>query len=203
MNKLKELKDYIVFDTETSGLNPREDKILEYGCIKVRGDKIVDSLRIISKQNVTIPVEASRIHGITNEVLLKEGIDPKEACSKCMEFIGNDAVLGLNNIAFDFPFLETECNRFGITRPCMDKWYDVGMWHKGIHIGNIWNGNELFYKYALRVRDIRAKGVKYNLDFLTKTYGCENLREEGVHTAIADIRMTKNIFDKMREKYCI
>jgi DNA polymerase III epsilon subunit-like protein len=131
----------------------------------------------------------------------RDGIDPKLACQKTVDFIGNDIVIGLNNIAFDFQFLEVESNKHGIQRPKIETWFDVGTWHKGIQLGHMYNEQEPYFKYSTRIRDIRAR-IKFNLDFLSKTYGVENLRDDGKHGALKDLHMTKNVFDKMKEKYC-
>lgn len=198
---IKELKDYTVFDTETTGLDVCVDRIIEHGCVRVRDNKIVDKIQILVKQPIVISEESMKFHGITNEVMNTKGSDPKESVLRVLEFMGDDAILGLNNIPYDGPILMNECNRYGFKRPNMENWLDVGLLHKGIHIGKIWNGEELFYKYAFRIKEIRAKGVKYNLDFLVKTYEVENLREDGIHGAIEDTTMTKHIFDKIKIKY--
>jgi DNA polymerase III epsilon subunit-like protein len=201
MFKIKEVKDYVSFDTETTGLDTAKDLIVEYGLVRVRDDKIVDSLRILVKQNVVIPEEASRIHGITTEKMMAEGIEPALACQQARKFMGNEMVNGLNNIPYDFPIFENECKRHFVQKPTIEKWVDTGLLHKGIHMGNLWNQEELFYKYALRMRDIRMRGAKYNLDLLVKTYEVENLRTKGLHGAIEDATMVPFIFTKFKQLY--
>lgn len=200
--KIKEITSWCGFDTETTGLDAHNNKILEYGMIRVRDDKIVDTFKVLANHNVFIPQFLTDIHGLTQEICSRDGIDPKLACSQAMDFMGDDIIVGLNNVAFDYMFLEVECNRHSLPRPNIERWFDTGIWHKGIHIGNIYNEEELFFKWSNRVRDIRAKGVKFNLNHLTKVYGCENLREDGLHGSIKDLTMTFNIFNKMKEKYC-
>ena len=128
--KIKEITSYCGFDSETTGLDAHNDKILEYGVIRVRNNEIVDTFRVLANHKVFIPQFLTDIHGITTEMCEKEGIDPKEACQKTMEFIGDDVVVGLNNVAFDYQFLEVECNRHGLPRPQIEKWFDIGTWHK-------------------------------------------------------------------------
>lgn len=199
---IKDIKDAVYYDTETTGLDPVENRILEHGCIRVRDGKIVEELRIIVNQKVPIQAFLTEIHGITEEMCTKEGKDPKESAQKILNFMGDDVVIGLNNVCFDHCFLECETNRYGLSRPKIESWFDIGLWYKGLVIGNLYNEKELFYLYCRRIKDIRAKGVKYNLNYLVKTFGVENLREGGVHGAIRDLRMTKHVFDKMKEKYC-
>ncbi len=203
MFKIKEIKDQVVFDTETTGLDLQNDLIIEYGLLRIRDNKPVDSLRLLVKRDMEIPPEAFKAHGISRETLMKEGMEPRLACQMAREFMGNDIVNGLNNVAYDFPMLENECNRYFIQRPKIENWIDTGMLHKGVHIGNIWNEREMFYKYSNRVKEIRAKGVKYNMDFLAKTYEVNNLRVEGLHGAMEDVTMTFHIFNKFKEKHYV
>lgn len=200
---IKNIKDYTLFDSETTGLDFSIDRIVSHGVIRVRDNKIVEELEIMVNQPIEIPTVATNIHGITNEMMKKDGKDPKESCKKVLDFMGNDIIVGLNNTCYDYQMLEMECNRYGLPRPKIENWFDVGLLAKGLFIGNLYNEKELFYKYAFRIKDIRAKGVKYNLNFLTKEMGCDNLRDEvkGRHGAVVDLKMTKNVFDKMKEKY--
>lgn len=199
--KLSELKSFTMVDTETTGLDLLRDKIVEYGCVRVRDGKMTEELRLLVKQDIKIPPEATAIHGITNEMVEKDGIAPKDACEQVLRFLGDDYVGGINNIPYDLPLIEVECNRFAIPRPNVEKWFDIGMLHKGIHMGQKWNGQELFYRYALRIREVRVKGLKYNLDHLVKTYEVENLRDDSFHGAVKDVRMCINVFKAMQAKY--
>jgi DNA polymerase III epsilon subunit-like protein len=201
MIKIKNVKDYCLFDTETTGLDPKTNKILEYGCLRVRNNEIVDSFRALANHKVYIAPFLTEIHGIDNALIEKDGINPKEACKKALDFMGNDIIIGLNNIPFDYPFLEIEANSHGLPRPKIENWIDLGMLAKGVQLGNIYNETEYFYKYAWRIRDIRARGVKFSLNHLTQVYECENLREGGVHGAIVDLKMTYNIFKRFQAKY--
>ena len=203
MQSLQNLNRYVVFDTETTGLDPLKERIVEYGAIKIDNGKMLDSFVRIVNQPVEMPEVVARIHGITTERMRSEGIDPKEAAQKLCRYINGWPVIGMNNIAFDYGFLECELTRHNLPRVELTNWYDVGMWHKGICIGQNWDEKEPFFRYALRLRDIRARGVKYNLNHLAKTYGVDNLREEigGLHGALVDIKLTHHVFEAMKKKY--
>lgn len=198
---IKNIQNYVVYDYETTGLDILTARIVSAGYIKVVENKIVDEMSFVVKQPVKIPDECIAIHGITNERMNKEGIDPKVAMQRGSDFMKKNWCLGLNNLGYDYFLAEQECNRFGLERPRVENQIDVGLLYKGMAIGNIYNEKEFFYKYAWRVREIRAKGVKFNLNFLTKHFGCENLREGGIHTVLHDIKMTHNIFQKMKEAH--
>jgi len=199
--KIKEVTSYTLYDSETTGLDLTEARIVEHGCLRIRDNKIVDSYRTLVNQKMEVPYGASEINGITTEMCEKEGIDPKLACEQVINFLGDDIVAGLNNVAYDFPLLEKECNRYGLPRPKIENWLDVGTLHKGLALGNLYNQEEMYFKYSTRIKNIMARGIKFNLNFLVKTYNVENLRDSGIHGAIEDTTMTFHIFNKMKEKY--
>lgn len=200
--KIKDIHNGVFFDTETTGLDIRTTRILEYGLVRVRDDKIVDKYRMLVNPHYKDDYsEATRVHGITPAMVEKEGIDAKLACRQVLDFIGNDIVLGLNNVAYDNLLLDVECNRHGFPRISVERLVDVGLLHKGICIGNIYNEQELFFSYANRIKEIRAKGVKFNLNYLVKTYNIENLRDNDVHGALQDATMTSHVFLKIKEQY--
>ena len=68
-------------------------------------------------------------------------------------------------------------------------------------IGQVWNQKEPFFNYAQRIKNLRIRGVRYSVDFMVKHYEVENLRENGMHDAVTDIKLCKHIFDKIKVKY--
>ena len=62
-------KDIVFFDLETTGTNPELDRIVEIAAIRITptGERTPLTLRI--NPTVSIPKEASDVHGITNEMV--------------------------------------------------------------------------------------------------------------------------------------
>ena len=44
---MDKINDYLCVDLETTGLNPKTDKIIEIGAVKVRGGKIADTFQVL------------------------------------------------------------------------------------------------------------------------------------------------------------
>ena len=58
--------EYIVFDTETTGLNPKKDDILSIGAVKIKNNKILTSqtFEVFIKNTKEISTKSIEIHQI-------------------------------------------------------------------------------------------------------------------------------------------
>lgn len=106
---------FVIYDLETTGLDPQKDRIIEIGAIKaVQGN--VEEFHAFINENITIPEKITALTGITEE-MLKEGESFNSAVSRFSSFIGGGLVLGYNNSKFDDLFLMAECSRHKCTYP--------------------------------------------------------------------------------------
>ena len=60
---------FVVFDIETTGLNPATDEIIEISAIKVRDNVIEDTFSYLIKPNNEIPYFITELTKITNEMV--------------------------------------------------------------------------------------------------------------------------------------
>ena len=60
------------FDLETTGLNPRSDRIVQYALIGSDEDGSHINKTSLVNPRQSIPPESSRVHGITNEDVKQE-----------------------------------------------------------------------------------------------------------------------------------
>jgi DNA polymerase-3 subunit epsilon len=104
----------IVLDTETTGLNPALDRVIEIGCVELVNH--VPSGRTFQaylNPDRTVDNEAQLVHGITND-FLKDKPRFAEVVAGFLEFIG-DARLIAHNASFDHTFLNAELGRLSRT----------------------------------------------------------------------------------------
>ena len=66
MMQIRELKDYVLFDLETTGLSPDTDAIIEISALKVIGGEVVDEFSTLVNPCMHIPYMASSVNGITD-----------------------------------------------------------------------------------------------------------------------------------------
>ncbi|MEC9484552.1 MAG: 3'-5' exonuclease [Candidatus Izemoplasma sp.] len=166
--------DYVVFDIETTGLNPRTDRIIEIGALRIKNGEVVDSFEQLINPGITIPDNVIAIHGITNE-MVKDALFPGIALQEFISFCeGVDFLIGHNAVRFDYPFIENECTRYMVKYP------------------------------KFRVKDTifsarkRLKGLRsYSLKALCRIFQIENKQ---AHRALSDVYATYEVYEQLLAK---
>ncbi len=124
---------YLFFDTETTGL-PRNWKAqvsdlnnwprlvqLAYLFYDSNGNKIDEGDFIIKPVGFKIPLDVSRIHGITHERALAEGISLSIVLQQFQSLISESEILVAHNISFDEKIVGAEFLRAGMKNTITSK----------------------------------------------------------------------------------
>lgn len=102
------MKRSILFDTETTGLDPATgDRVIEIAALELIDDLPTgESFHVLINPERDVPPEASRVHGFTLDDLLDK---PKfaEIADGFLAFIGEDEMIA-HNAPFDFGFINAE-----------------------------------------------------------------------------------------------
>ena len=98
------INEYVVLDLEMTGLSAKNDQIIEIGAVKIKNNRVVDSMEILVNPNCKIPSRVVELTGITDE-MVKSGADKDEAIAALLEFIEGQILVG-QNINFDYSFLK-------------------------------------------------------------------------------------------------
>lgn len=112
MGNADRLDRVLAFDLETTGLDPHQDRIVEFAFILLGAslDEIDRWSELINPQ-VPIPPEASQVHGITDDdVATAPAFDH---VAPVVQALIDDAVLMAYNHEFDVEFLDAELQRAG------------------------------------------------------------------------------------------
>ena len=124
---------YLFFDTETTGL-PRNWKApvtdlknwprlvqLAYLYYDGSGNKISGGDFIIKPEGFTIPLDASRVHGISTERALREGQSIFSVLSHFNSLVGQATYLVAHNMSFDEKIIGAEFLRNGMPNSIQSK----------------------------------------------------------------------------------
>lgn len=106
---------FIAFDLETTGTLPGVDQIVEIGAVRFVNGQVDSLFATLIDPKVPIPAGASRVNGITNEMVAGQStIDA--ILEPFAEFCGDD-ILVAHNAPFDYQFLTADIQRFESRAP--------------------------------------------------------------------------------------
>ena len=103
----------IVFDTETTGLEPlKGDRLVEIGCVELWNHiPTGKTYHVYMNPERSMPVEAFRVHGLSDEFLADKPLF-RDVAEDFAAFI-DGAVLIAHNASFDIGFINAEFGRLG------------------------------------------------------------------------------------------
>lgn len=115
---LRRFKKIIFFDTETTGLDPEKDQIIELAAVLVTEKGIELKIDAFCKlpAGEKLPEKIVELTHITDEMLADRGIDYKEACRIFCNMIHSDSevLLVAHNVQFDLLFILEMFKRCGM-----------------------------------------------------------------------------------------
>lgn len=169
--------EFVVYDTETTGLNPKKDEILSIGAVKVKGDKILTSQKfeLFVQPTKDISEESIKIHRIRN-IDLQNGSKPNDALEQFLHFIGSRPLIGYY-LEFDVKMINKYLKPFlGITLP-----------NRQIEVSGIYHDK--------KIKFIPDGNIDLRFDVIMKDLG---LPIFGKHDAINDAIMTAMMYIKLK-----
>ncbi|WP_149275499.1 3'-5' exonuclease [Pareuzebyella sediminis] len=177
-DNLNELR-FVVLDTETTGLNIKEDRILSIGALSLRGNTIaVNQIFEVYLYQHFYHAENVAIHGILREET-NDRITELEALMQFLSFIGN-SVLVAHHAGFDRTMLNEALKRHGMPK-LKNKVLDTS----------------ILYRETLIASPLLQKRDHYSLDELADKF---DISKKDRHTALGDAYITAIAFLKILEK---
>lgn len=168
--------EVIVFDTETTGLDPKNDEMISIGALKVRDNQILFNERfdIVVKPTKMINEKSITIHHLRH-CDVEHGMTPQEAVEAFIEFAGNRPLVGYY-IDFDYAMINNVFKKMsGANLP--NKTVEISGLYFDHKIGRIPQGN-----------------VDLRFDTILSDLGLPKL---GKHDALNDAIMTALIYIKL------
>ena len=113
MTKMKEKVTYAVVDIETTGGSVANgNRIIQFGCVLIQEDNIVQQFAVDINPLVTIPKNIELLTGITNQTVANAPYF--EDVAPTIFNLLEDCIFVAHNIQFDFVFLTEELKRCGL-----------------------------------------------------------------------------------------
>ena len=98
--------DYIVIDTETTGLSVRKGaRLIEIGAVKIHNDELVDEFDQLINPFEHVPSRITGLTGIDDGMLLGKP-DVREVMDEFARWCSDTAVVMAHNASFDMSFLD-------------------------------------------------------------------------------------------------
>jgi DNA polymerase-3 subunit epsilon len=165
---------FVVLDTETTGLDPRRDKIISIGAVAVREDEIRldDSFEVLLR--IAYNNSSVTVHGITRDEAA-DGMEEPEALQLFLDYLGDGVIVG-HHIGHDIQALDVAAQRhFG--RSVNNRWLDTMDLTLRLHDAGAFTGQPM------------AEG--FSLDGLCGMFG---IPMHDRHTAGGDALLTARVF---------
>ena len=171
--------EYVVFDTETTGLNPKKDDILSIGAVKIKDNKIITSqtFEVFIKNTGEISSKSIEIHRI-RPIDLENGKSTDEAIREFLNFIGSRPLIGYY-LEFDVNMINKYIKpMLGVTLP-----------NKKIEV------SEIYFDKTISL--IPQGNIDLRFDTILKKCGVPDM---GAHNAVNDAIMTAMIYLKLTKE---
>ena len=164
-------KRKLILDTETTGLNFENDRIIEIGIVELIDDVLTQNyFHEYVNPNKDISLSAQKVHGISNEFLIDKPTF-NNIVEKFLDFIKDDAII-IHNAEFDTKFLNKELQNCGLSiikNPIID---------------------------TIKIAKKEFPGQAVNLDSLCKKLNVINTRQN-FHGALLDANLLSKVYLKL------
>ena len=160
----------IVFDTETTGLDPQSgDRLVELGCVEmINRVETGRTFHAYFNPDRDMPAQAEAVHGLSAAFLSDK---PRfvERAEEFLDFIG-DSPLVAHNAGFDFGFVNMELAACGLEPLSRDRMIDT-----------------------VALARVRHPGAKNSLDALCTRYGIDRSHRTK-HGALLDSELLAQVY---------
>jgi DNA polymerase-3 subunit epsilon len=160
----------IIFDTETTGLDPLQgDRLVEIGCIElVNRFPTGKTFHQYFYPERDMPEGAFRVHGLSIEFLKDKPLFAEKAAA-LIEFLG-DAQLVAHNAMFDHGFLNAELERAGHPGVSRERMIDTLMLARRKHPGGSNRLDDLCTRYSIDNSRRTKHGALLDAELLAEVY---------------------------------
>lgn len=197
--RFKNRQKYLIFDTETEGLNLIKSRPWQIAWIVAEGKNIVSKNdRYIQWDNIKVSEGAAKITGFTEKEYNRRAEDPKIVWADFAKYLFDPEyiIIGQNLLGFDVYMLNVWMKEMGLQGDYsyVDRIIDTKSIATAI-FKNILPEKENFSSWQYKLLNHKEKGLKTSQLTLLKHYGIPHDPNK-LHDALYDIEMNFQIFLK-------
>jgi DNA polymerase III subunit epsilon len=165
---------FACIDVETTGLDVKNDRVIEVAAVLFTSDKIVHEFTTLVDPLREIPKASQEIHNISDAMVQGQ---PKigDVLPDLLTFVGHHTIVG-HGIQFDINILSEEAARYGI--PC--------------------SLNKNPFIDTLRLARLYGESPSNSLDVLRRHF---NIQAEGAHRAFSDVLVNIQVFKHLTNQF--
>lgn len=170
--------EYVCFDCETTGLNPKVDDIISIGAVIIKDNKVLTSKKFerFIKPKTKLQEKSIKVHQI-RECDLEDAKDIEDVIYEFLDFIGSRTLVGYY-LEFDAAMVNKYIKpRIGISLP-----------NKMIEVSAMY--------YDKKIKKTQNANIDLRFDSIMKDLGLPIMSK---HDAINDAIMTSMIFLKLKK----
>ena len=157
----------VYFDVETSGLDFEVDRIIELAFLYVEDGGLVKRFDEFVKVDFEVSDEVQDLTGISNEMLVSEGLDESVVADELFSVLSEDTLLIAHNCQFDLNFIyQLLCRYYSVSN--IDDLFSKCLWLDTLTV----------------FKD--RKSFPHRLESMVEYYGVDV--GDGFHRAIFDVR---------------
>jgi len=167
-------EQFVCIDCETTGLDPKQDRIIEVAAVKFSITETFDTFETLINPECVIPESSIAIHHITAEM-----VDGKPTITSVLphllQLIGKHTIVG-HGVNFDIDVISTAAQRSGI--PCSLQYNP--------------------FLDTLRMARLYGESPTNSLEQLRRHF---NIQSEGAHRAMSDVIVNMEVFKYLAKQY--
>ena len=190
---------YVVFDTETEGLNLIKSRPWQVAWLIAEGDKIISRTdRFIHWPNLNVSEGAARVTGFSKKEYEKNSRAPNQVWEEFSEVLFDDRnlIVGQNLLGFDVYMVDVWRRQMArdLNQEYVSRIIDTKALATAIAKDIKYTDGD-FINWQYKLLHYRERGLKTSQGFLLKHYGIDH-DPKRLHDALYDIEMNFKIFKK-------
>ena len=191
---------YVIFDTETEGLNLVTSKPWQLAWIEAEGKQIKKKQnRFLMWEDLNVSEDAARVTGFDHKSYVKQAEDPAIVYEEFINLINQDDVMiiGQNLLGYDIYILGVIARQLGlkIDYSFVNRIFDTKAIATALAKGNKTPDNDDFASWQIKWLNYRERGLKTNQKYLLEYYDID-FDPKKLHDALYDIEKNFEIFLK-------